>query len=138
MTEANNQATITAALQRLKDATDRHNAAMKTLEDFDHIIGRVRNSPNRPNPIPVTSWEIAIDHSDMRYDGGIKVGGAAPTSLAGRAPRDSRLDDGLAGRCGTVHLAGFRVRRHPEELRSPTRSATTSVSTSQGSPHFTI
>ena len=50
MTDANTQA-IADALQRLKDATERHKAALNQLEDFDHIIFRLRGSS-----IPVTSW----------------------------------------------------------------------------------
>lgn len=32
-------------------------------------------SRTNPNPIPVTSWRIAVDYSDLRYEGGIHVGG---------------------------------------------------------------
>ncbi|MYN64959.1 MAG: hypothetical protein F4X11_08025 [Acidobacteria bacterium] len=73
MTDKSTQ--IADALQRLKAATDRHKAAVKTLEDFDNILGRVAASRTNPNPIPVTSWGIAVDYDDMRYEGGIKVGG---------------------------------------------------------------
>ena len=75
MTDTDKQAAIADALQRLKAATDRHKAAVKTLEDFDNILGRATASRTNPNPIPVTSWRIAVDYDDMRYEGGIKVGG---------------------------------------------------------------
>lgn len=71
MTDASTQAAIAEALQRLKAAIERHQAAVKTLEDFDTILGRVRGHGS----IPVTSWEIAVDHPDMRYEGGLKLGG---------------------------------------------------------------
>ena len=75
MTDTNMEAAIADALQRLKDATDRHKAAVKTLEDFENVLGRVTASRTNPNPVPVTSWGIAVDYHDMRYEGGIHVGG---------------------------------------------------------------
>lgn len=85
MTDANTQA-IADALQRLKAATDRHQAASKRLDDFDRIIARVKQSP-----IPVTSWQIAVDHPDMRYEGGLKIGDPAPPILPQRWPSGEKI-----------------------------------------------
>ena len=52
MTDTDKQAAIADALQRLKAATDRYKAAMKTLEDFENILGRVTASRTNPNPVP--------------------------------------------------------------------------------------
>lgn len=55
MTDGNKQNAITEALQGQKAATDRHKAAMKTLEDFETVLGRVTASRTKAKPVPVTS-----------------------------------------------------------------------------------
>ena len=41
-------------------------------------------SRTNPNPVPVTSWEVVDEYApDMRYDGGIHVGGYGKPILPG-------------------------------------------------------
>ena len=96
-------AATTLALRRLKDATERHQAALKQLEDFDHIISRVRGHDS----IPVTSWEIAVDHPDMRYEGGLKLGGRGDPRPRHRSAA-SRPGWPASGPTGAIRPEGCR------------------------------
>ena len=44
-----------------------------------------------PNPLPVSSWEIAVDYPDMRYEGGLKIGGRGEPILPWQWPSGERI-----------------------------------------------